>query len=237
MMKLSPFIFQNKVSHFRRCRFHNFSKYALSQNNLLSNNESEAIGQIPILFLQENQAAETLEGRVLNKSDSLQEADLVDSVICPAFVGKFRVPLSASSILFSSKKLFEPLSCKLNCVLTCKMENLPNPVNDQVLPLTIQDKLDHYMVEIEVPGLSKDDIKLSIKNNGNILLINAADDERRKNPTPHRVRMAAVALPRDTKIDRIKSDLGRGLLRVSIPKNNVTTTLMGDNNWNPIYHE
>jgi len=89
--------------------------------------------------------------------------------------------------------------------------------------IDIQEKETEYLIEAEVPGITKDEIDLSIEDENLCILVNRSEDEkkdaknyihreRRVSSMSRRVRLAGA------KLDDIKAKLEEGVLTVVIPK-------------------
>ena len=89
--------------------------------------------------------------------------------------------------------------------------------------LDIEEKEGEYLIEAEVPGISKDEIDLSIEDETLCISINRTEEtskdgknyihrERRSSSMSRRVRLAGA------KLDEIKAKLDDGVLAVTIPK-------------------
>ena len=89
--------------------------------------------------------------------------------------------------------------------------------------LDIVEKDDGYVVEAEMPGVSRDEIDLSIDGDNLCISVNRAEEtnndgknfihrERRVSSMSRRVRLA------DAKLDEITAKLDGGVLAVTIPK-------------------
>jgi len=95
--------------------------------------------------------------------------------------------------------------------------------------VNMQEKDDKYILNFELAGMSKDDIKLSLDNN---LLILSGEkkvkkEDKDKTYIKHEIYMGkfqrVIQLPDNIQIDKIKSKFNNGMLEVTIPKAKVTT--------------
>lgn len=75
------------------------------------------------------------------------------------------------------------------------------------------DKGDHYLATIPLPGAKKEDIKVSVKENGVLIL---SYQPEKKNPYAGSFDRAWKVLNVD--FDNIKADYVDGILTVSVPK-------------------
>jgi len=93
-----------------------------------------------------------------------------------------------------------------------------NPVVD------LYEKDDHYMITAELPGVSKDDIKIDLKDR--LLTLSGernAENEVKEENYYRRERsygkfQRAFTLPADVDSDKIKAEFKDGVLKVEVPK-------------------
>ena len=89
--------------------------------------------------------------------------------------------------------------------------------------IDIEEKDNEYLIEAEVPGITKDKIDLSIEDENLCISVNQVEEatkdgknyihrERRASSMSRRVRLA------DAKLDEIKAKLEDGVLTIAIPK-------------------
>ncbi|CAN1122954.1 15.7 kDa heat shock protein, peroxisomal [Linum perenne] len=91
-----------------------------------------------------------------------------------------------------------------------------------------------HIFKINVPGFSKEDIKVQLQE-GNVLLVNVGGDEKRDEaPAKDAVWHVAergtskggfsreIELPENVKVDQIKAQVENGVLTVVVPKDNST---------------
>lgn len=100
-----------------------------------------------------------------------------------------------------------------------RFENLAiNPAMD------IVDELDQFKVEVEMPGLSEEDLKISINNN--VLTIKGekttSKKDQGKNYLMREINYGAyernIVLPESVDIEKAKASFRKGMLWVAIPK-------------------
>ncbi len=92
------------------------------------------------------------------------------------------------------------------------------------LPMDIKENSTGYVIECDVPGLSNEQIKLSIKDH--ILVIQSDKDEAKfqegesmRRGERHRGQaFRAVALPENSSEDKISAYTNKGVLKIMIPK-------------------
>ena len=83
---------------------------------------------------------------------------------------------------------------------------------------------DHYEVKAEIPGMKKDEINISVKDNVLTLSGEKKQEEKSDNKNLYRVeRMYGLfersfTLPKNVKADEIKAKYKNGVLTVEIPK-------------------
>ncbi len=90
--------------------------------------------------------------------------------------------------------------------------------------LDIQDRKDHYLLEAELPGVSKDDINVEIEDDK--LSIKTEQKKEKKEEGEGYVRhergyrsfYREIALPDDIITDKIKGELKNGILNIKMPK-------------------
>jgi len=93
--------------------------------------------------------------------------------------------------------------------------------------IDIAEKDTEYLIEAELPGVTKDDIDLSIEDENLCISVNHAEEtnkdgknyihrERRASSMVRRVRLA------NAKLDEISAKLNEGVLTVTIPKDTKT---------------
>lgn len=90
--------------------------------------------------------------------------------------------------------------------------------------LDIEESEKTYKILTDLPGLSREDLKLSVENN--VLTISGerkSEREDKENGYLYRERCTgkfkrAFALPENTKADEIKANLKNGVLSLTIPK-------------------
>lgn len=94
----------------------------------------------------------------------------------------------------------------------------------RILRTSIEDKKDHYLMLVEVPGCSKDDIKLSVKENVvNISVKRKPDtlDDKTKYIRSERVFgefERSYQLPSEINIEKVEAEYKEGILKVILPK-------------------
>lgn len=88
----------------------------------------------------------------------------------------------------------------------------------------IEENNEKYLVKAEVPGLKKEDIKISVR--GNLLTVSGErkHGSETKNKTFHRIECSygrfrrTIALPSDVDPDKVKAAYKDGILTVTLPK-------------------
>lgn len=88
----------------------------------------------------------------------------------------------------------------------------------------IEEDNENFIVNAELPGLNKDDIKLSVR--GNLLTISGdrKQETETKTKTYHRVERLygkfsrTISLPSEVDVNKIKAVYKEGVLRITLPK-------------------
>jgi len=91
-------------------------------------------------------------------------------------------------------------------------------------PVDITERDDAYVVEAELPGLTKDDVKITMENN--ILTIQGEKklEKEEKKGSFHRSERAygsftrSFTLPSTVKSDQVEAEYKNGILRITLPK-------------------
>lgn len=93
------------------------------------------------------------------------------------------------------------------------------------LPLVdIEEDNENFIVKAELPGLKKEEVKISVR--GNLLTIagERVQEEETKNKTYHRVERQygkfsrTISLPSEVDVNRIKAIYKDGVLQITLPK-------------------
>lgn len=101
------------------------------------------------------------------------------------------------------------------------LENLPPP------GMKIKEQEDNYKVRVEVPGLSKEDLKITVEDG--ILTIKGehkeekeqgseSDDESWSSSSSYGYFDSSVILPEDAKADGITAEMKHGVLNITLPR-------------------
>jgi HSP20 family protein len=97
-------------------------------------------------------------------------------------------------------------------------------LQDRTPPMNVADMGDHYEMRLEVPGIPKDNIDITVKQNGIEIKAecNETKEEKGKNWLRHECSGTSfyrtIELPEDLKTDDVDAELKDGVLRVSLPK-------------------
>ncbi|CAN0854584.1 18.2 kDa class I heat shock protein [Linum grandiflorum] len=84
-----------------------------------------------------------------------------------------------------------------------------------------------HVIEADVPGMTKDDIKVEADEDDRVLLISGERklvEEEDKNHTWHKVERSGgkftrkFRLPENAKMDQVKAAMEHGVLKVTVPK-------------------
>lgn len=87
----------------------------------------------------------------------------------------------------------------------------------------VKEKDDHYKLRYEMPGIAKEDVKITIDDDG-VLTIKGEhkeekdDDEHWSSTSSYGYYNTSLLLPDDAKADDIKAELKDGVLTVTIPR-------------------
>ncbi len=90
--------------------------------------------------------------------------------------------------------------------------------------LDIEEDSDNIMVRAEIPGMKKEDIKVSVRNNVLTISGERKQEKEMKNKTYHRVERyygkfrRTITLPSEVETDQIKASYKDGVLMVTLPK-------------------
>ncbi len=100
-------------------------------------------------------------------------------------------------------------------------ETIPSRWNPAV---DIAEKDAEYVVKVELPGLSKDDVKISTQDNVLTIRGEKKEEKESKGSTYHRVERAygsfqrSFTLPTTVKSDNIEASFNDGMLTITLPK-------------------
>ena len=96
----------------------------------------------------------------------------------------------------------------LNDALTFADELIDTMWGSYHTQLNVNEDDENYSFEVDLPGFTKNDIKVDLKQNN--LSLTAKNDSRERNKT--------VTLPQDIDGDKISASLKNGVLNITIPK-------------------
>lgn len=96
----------------------------------------------------------------------------------------------------------------LNDALTFADELIDTMWGSYHTQLNVNEDDKNYSFEVDLPGFTKNDIKVDLKQNN--LILTAKNDSRERNKT--------VTLPQDIDGDKISASLKNGVLNITIPK-------------------
>jgi HSP20 family protein len=88
----------------------------------------------------------------------------------------------------------------------------------------IEEDNDSIMVKAEIPGMSKEDIKVSVQSNILTITGERKHESETKNKTFHRVERSygkfsrMITLPTDVDADKVKANYKDGILSITLPK-------------------
>lgn len=90
--------------------------------------------------------------------------------------------------------------------------------------MDIEEDNDNVMVRAEIPGMNKEDIKVSVRNNVLTISGERKQEKEMKTKTYHRVERSygkfsrTITLPSEVETDKIKASYKDGVLMVTLPK-------------------
>ena len=102
------------------------------------------------------------------------------------------------------------------------------------LAIDLKDEGDHYLLEADMPGFAKEDIKLNYKDN--VLTINASAHEEKSEENKetnfmmrerHSSSVMRQLMIRDIREEEIQASMENGVLRITMPKKNDTALVQG----------
>lgn len=88
----------------------------------------------------------------------------------------------------------------------------------------IEEDNDNITVKAEIPGMNKDDIKVSVQSNILTITGERKQESETKNKTFHRVERSygrfsrMITLPTDVDSDKVKANYKDGILSITLPK-------------------
>lgn len=99
-----------------------------------------------------------------------------------------------------------------------------NPVSNYVPKVRISEDKDNFFIKAEMPGMTKEDVKMSIENN--VLSINGVKKQEKKTEETNLITneiyygefSRSFNLSNDIKIDAIEAEFRDGVLNITLPK-------------------
>jgi HSP20 family protein len=88
----------------------------------------------------------------------------------------------------------------------------------------IEENNESILVRAEIPGMTKDDIKVSVQGNMLTIMGERKQESETKNKTYHRVERSygkfsrMITLPTDVEADKVKANYKDGILSITLPK-------------------
>ncbi|MFD1426057.1 HSP20 family protein [Kroppenstedtia sanguinis] len=89
--------------------------------------------------------------------------------------------------------------------------------------LNVEEKADHYEIQVEIPGMEPDDVEIEVQ--GNTLVIRGERREERKEENRYHLVESrygtfqrSFTLPNNADMERITADAENGVLHVYVPK-------------------
>lgn len=99
-------------------------------------------------------------------------------------------------------------------------------MNPTVAPPLVNfvEKKDSYQLDAEVPGMKKEDVKITVDNGYLTISGERKEDRKEETDTFHRIEhysgkfQRTMRLPRDANVDQIAARMDNGILHVTLPK-------------------
>lgn len=88
----------------------------------------------------------------------------------------------------------------------------------------VSESKDDVIIKAEIPGMSKDDVKVSVRDNVLILSGEKKQEREEKDANYHRIERSygsfsrSFALPTSVKPDKVKASYKDGVLKITLPK-------------------
>lgn len=129
----------------------------------------------------------------------------------------------ARSNFFGSDSFFKPFE-EFESFFQPFFQNVTRDFRSRyVMPMDIKENKTHYIFSTEIPGVKKEDVKISLKNN--TLTINVETKmDRKEDETIHLSERAygnfsrTIPLPKNTNTKDINAEYENGVLILSVPK-------------------
>lgn len=86
----------------------------------------------------------------------------------------------------------------------------------QDVPLYLKESVNNYQIDMEVPGMSKKDIKIELEEG--VLTVQGKCKSNYSGNVNEKTFYKTYALPKDAKPDKIKAVCKNGILHINIPK-------------------
>ena len=112
------------------------------------------------------------------------------------------------------------INWKPNNSLLNLFDDIDNSFSKNYNGFTLRNYDNHYKIILEMPGISKKNINISIENE--ILNINAENSRNLSNDIDDVINYnyeKSYYIPDDVNIDKIKAEYNNGLLELNLPKN------------------
>jgi len=91
-------------------------------------------------------------------------------------------------------------------------------------PIDVEETKDEIIVKAEIPGMKKDDIKISLQNDNILIEGEKKQEKESKGKNYHRIERVfgkfkrMITLPCEVKADKVKAKYENGLLIINLPK-------------------
>lgn len=122
-----------------------------------------------------------------------------------------------------SELLNDTFKSILNSPRLGNLENFYGPSN-YIPKVRISEDRDNFYVKLEIPGITKDDVKVSIENN--VLTVNGVKKQERKSEETNLITneiyygefSRSFNITNDIKVDSIDAEYKDGILNITLPK-------------------
>ncbi|HHD82826.1 MAG TPA: Hsp20/alpha crystallin family protein [Bacteroidetes bacterium] len=98
-------------------------------------------------------------------------------------------------------------------------------------PIDVEETKDEIIVKAEIPGMKKDDIKISLQNDNILIEGEKKQEKESKGKNYHRIERVfgkfkrMITLPCEVKADKVKAKYENGLLTINLPKSEETKSV------------
>lgn len=99
-------------------------------------------------------------------------------------------------------------------------------------PIDVEETKEEVIVKAEIPGMKKDDIKISLQNDNLMIEGEKKQEKKSKSKNYHRIERIfgkfkrVIALPCEVKSDKVKAKYENGLLTINLSKSEETKSVI-----------